>query len=124
MVESDFIKATLPPEIDWKRYDLTWFKIVKNNDSDSNDILERRILIEISEKNIIPDQLKRYQKTISHWHATDIYINDFPLRSMACTLIFKRKRRKIIDTWKVVCIDILAKEDGSRWTRELLNFLK
>lgn len=124
MIESDFIKATLPPEIDWKRYDLTWFEIVKNEDPDSNDILEKRILVEISEKNIIPNQLKQYKKIVSHWPAKDIHINDFPLRAMACTLIFKRKRRKIIDTWKVVSIDILAKEDGARWTKELLLFLK
>ena len=124
MIHAERVKATLPPEIDWERYELTSFKIVKNEDPESNDILEKRILVEITERNIIPKQLKKYKKVVSHWSTKDIHINDFPQRAMACTLVFKRKRWKIVDTWKVVCIDIKFKEDGTRWTRELLAFLK
>ncbi len=124
MIEFEYIKATLPSEIDRDRYEFSWFEIVKNEDHDSNDILEKRIVIQISEKNIMPHQLKQYKQVISHWSAEDLHINDFPLRAMACTIIFRRKRRRIVDTWKVACIDILAKEDGTRWTKELLNFLK
>ncbi len=124
MMHFERVKATLPAEIDRERYELTWINIVEKEDSESNDILEKRIIVEISEKNIVPKQLKEYGSIISHGNAKDICLNDFPQRAMACTLVFKRKRWKIVDTWKVVCIDIKAKQDWTRGTKELLIFLK
>jgi hypothetical protein len=117
-MEKEIIKYFLPTEV------LEHFTITKVEEKEDATTKEKVLLIELEEKNKIPEGYDSNQ-----YETKDFYppktIQDFPVRGKAVYISIKRRRwRNKEDRNDIIHNDYTIVAEGSKLTKELADFLK
>lgn len=112
--------------IDWDRFIVVEMKTIPNTlpTAKWNPVYDERLVVTIEELNIIPEEWKNKWEVVSHGFCSDESINDFPLRDKAVTLVIRKRRWKVKDSWEIVWSNIEIKRPHTQATKWLLKFLK
>jgi hypothetical protein len=81
------------------------------------------LIIEFTEKNLLPDGFS-FEEYESKGFMESKLIQDFPLRGKAVFLRIRRRRWRHKQTDKIIKKDFTFIAEGSKFTRELSDFLK
>lgn len=84
---------------------------------------EEKVHFYLEEKNIVPDEFKS-SKTRSKGFASEITIEDFPLRGKSVLLHIKRRRWTLVKNGLIIKRDWGLVAKGTRITNEFASFLK
>jgi hypothetical protein len=79
--------------------------------------------IYLEEKNLPPAEYKD-QKLGSKAFLPEIYIQDFPIRNQRVRLCIKRRRWEVKDMGQIISRDWNVVQQGTRMTKEFVDFLK
>jgi hypothetical protein len=117
-MDAEIAKFFLPEDL------LKYFNITKIEELEGGSIKEKRIQIELEEKNQIPEGYDGSQYE-SKGFTPALIIQDFPIRGKAVYLSIKRRRwRNKENKNEVIQNDYSIVAEGSKLTKELSDFLK
>ena len=97
--------------------------IVSNFDLISVEKIEKKIVLNLEEKFILPTTYPE-KEIVSNGFVSPKTIQDFPLRGQVVYLKIKRRRWLVKTTGEKIYREILLEEQGTKFTKEFAAFLK
>ena len=117
-MDKEIISFLLPAGI------LENFTITKIEELDEESSNDKKIQIELEEKNILPQNYDSSQYESKGFYPVKL-VQDFPIRGKAVYLAIKRRRwRHKIDKSEIIHNDYTLIAENSKITQELSDFLK
>lgn len=113
----DLLGQLFPSEL------IEYFTITNVETCFDEDLKQEHLVVDFEEKNVLPDGCSALDYE-SKGFMESKRIQDFPLRGKPVFLRIRKRRWRHRETGEVVKRDFTFMADGSKFTRELSDFLK